>query len=141
MNSDCIFCKLIAGQIPSARVYEDEHTLAFMDIGPVVKGHTLVVPKQHCDPIVGTPDEVLRRLIVVCKKVAQAQRDALGADGMNVTQANGRVAGQIVPHIHFHVIPRFEKDGHHWNWNPKAYDSPAEMEAFAAKLRGAMEAF
>jgi histidine triad (HIT) family protein len=139
MNGDCIFCKLVAGEIPAAKVYEDEHTLAFMDIGPVVKGHTLVVPKQHSDPITGTPDEVLQRLIVVCKKVAQAQVDALGADGMNVTQANGRVAGQVVPHIHFHVIPRFEKDGHHGNWIPKTYDSPAEMEAFAAKIRGAME--
>ena len=139
MSSDCIFCKIVAGTIPSCRVYEDPDTVAFLDIGPVVKGHTLVIPREHHDPITGTPDAVLQKLIVVAKKIAQAQKDGLGADGMNVTQANGKVAGQVVPHIHFHVIPRFEQDGHHWNWNPKQYDNPEQMEQVARRIREAMK--
>ena len=139
MNSDCIFCKIVAGEIPSSRVYEDSDTLAFMDIGPVVKGHTLVIPKQHHDPITGTPDAVLQKLIVVVKKIAQAQMDGLKADGINVTQANGKIAGQIIPHIHFHVIPRFANDRHSWNWIPGKYDTPEEMREFAGKLQKSLK--
>lgn len=140
MNPDCIFCKLVAGEIPSAKVYEDADTIAFMDISPVVKGHTLVIPKKHYDPIIGTPDEVLQKLIVVAKKIAQAHFDGLKADGINVTQANGKVAGQIIPHIHFHVIPRFANDRHSWNWIPGKYDSPKEMSDMAQKIKSAIKA-
>ncbi len=135
MSEDCIFCKIVAGEIPSTKVYEDEHTLAFMDISPIVKGHTLVIPKQHHDPITQTPDDILARCISVAKRIAQAQMDALGADGVNLHQANGVAAGQVVPHIHFHVIPRFDKDGHHWNWSGKEYDSMEEMERVGEKLK------
>lgn len=138
MSEECIFCKIVAGEIPSTRVYEDDETLAFMDIGPVIKGHTLVIPKAHSDPITNTPADVLQKIIVVVQKVARAQIAGLGADGVNVTQANGRVAGQVVPHIHFHVIPRFEGDGHRWNWAAKSYDNPEETESFAARIRDAM---
>jgi len=134
-RNDCIFCKIIAGELPSTKVYEDDMTVAFMDIGPVVRGHTLVAPKRHCDPITDTPPEVLQALILVVQKIARAQVSGLQADGINVTQANGRVAGQIVPHIHFHVIPRFNDDEHSWNWVPKKYDSPEQMEDFAARIR------
>jgi histidine triad (HIT) family protein len=140
MNPDCVFCKIIAGQLPSTRIYEDERTLAIMDIGPIVKGHALVIPKAHHDPITATPPEVLGELIRVVQKVARAQFAGLKADGINVTQANGKAAGQIVPHIHFHVIPRFLTDGHHWNWTPKRYDSPEEMQQFAQRIRGAFDA-
>ncbi len=135
MNRDCIFCKIVEGELPCTKVYEDDDTLAFMDIGPVVKGHTLVIPKEHYDPITGTPPGVLQKLIVVVQKVAQAQIKGLGADGLNVTQANGSVAGQVVPHIHFHVIPRFESDGHKWNWLAKEYDNQEEMQAHADKIK------
>ena len=138
MNPDCIFCKIAAGELPSAKVYEDEDTLAFMDIGPIVKGHTLVIPKEHHDPITGTPPETLQKLIVVVQKIAQAQYDGLNADGINVTQANGQPAGQVVPHIHFHVIPRFEKDGHNWNWTPRKYNSQDEMELVAKKIEDSL---
>jgi len=138
MTSDCIFCKIVAGQVPCTKVYEDADAVAFMDIGPVVKGHTLVVPKTHHDRIVDTPPEVLRRLIVVVQKIAQAQIAGLKADGVNVSQANGKTAGQIVPHIHFHVIPRFESDGHKWNWTPKQYDDPAEMKQLADRIGAAL---
>jgi len=139
MSSDCIFCKIVAGEIPSCKVYEDADTLAFMDIGPVVKGHTLVIPRQHHDPITGTPDAVLQKLITVVKKVAQAQLDGLKADGINVTQANGQIAGQIIPHIHFHVIPRFANDRHSWNWIPKKYDNPEEMNMLAGKIKTSLK--
>lgn len=138
MTTDCIFCKIVAGQLPATLVYEDDTAVAFMDIGPVVKGHVLVVPKAHHDPLMATPDEILSHLIRVVRRIARAQTSALGADGVNVSQANGRSAGQLVPHIHFHVIPRFAGDGHHWNWNPKSYDDPSEMEALAARIRQAL---
>ena len=130
-----IFEKIIHRQIPATIVYEDDDTLAFMDIGPIVKGHTLVIPKTCYDPITATPDEVLAKLIAVAKRIAAAQMERLGADGVNIMQNNGAVAGQEVPHIHLHVIPRFEGDGHHWNWNAKRYDSPEEMNQLAEKLR------
>lgn len=139
MNEECIFCKIIAGQLPCTRIYEDRDVIAFLDIGPVVKGHTLVVPKLHCDPITHTPLDVLQRLIAVVQKIARAQVRGLKADGINVTQANGRSAGQIVPHIHFHVIPRFESDGHHWNWTPRKYENNEEMQSVGDKIRRALE--
>lgn len=131
---DCIFCKIVAGTIPSVKIYEDNLVLAFMDVGPIIKGHVLVIPKIHYDPITETPDSVLTGLIVVVRKVARAQMAGLEADGINVTQANGKCAGQAVPHLHFHVIPRFNKDGHHWNWDAKRYDSPEEMHRFAERI-------
>lgn len=133
--SDCIFCRIAAKEIPATVVYEDDDVLAFMDIGPIIKGHALVIPKQHHDPVTETPDDILAKLHIVAKRVAQAQMNALGADGVNIMQNNGAAAGQEVPHIHVHVIPRFEGDGHHWNWNPKTYDDFDEMAELAKKLR------
>lgn len=109
-----------------------------MDIGPVVKGHTLVIPKEHWDPITETPAPVLQELIVAVQEIARAQLRGLAADGVNVTQANGAVAGQVILHIHFHVIPRFLSDKHSWNWQQKEYDSPTEMAEFAERIRGAL---
>ena len=139
MNTDCVFCKIIAGTLPCAKVCEDADTLAIMDIGPVVKGHTLVIPKLHCDPITGVPAEVLQRLILTVQRVAGAVFKGLGADGLNVTQANGQVAGQIVPHVHFHVIPRFERDGQSRNWIPGKYESKEEMNQFSERIRKALK--
>ncbi len=135
MSNNCIFCKIVAGTLPCTKIYEDDDLLAFMDIGPVVKGHSLVIPKKHYNTIEDTPEIVLQKLIVVVKKIACAQKRALNADGINVSQANGQTAGQVVPHLHFHIIPRFETDGHHWNWVAREYDSDDEMRAFAAKIR------
>jgi len=138
MNSDCVFCRIIAGELPCTKVYEDDDTLAFLDIAPVVKGHTLVIPKNHTESIMDTPDEVLQKLIAVVRKIADAQVKALKADGVNVTQANGKVAGQVVSHIHFHAIPRFSDDGHSWNWRQLDYDNTDEMSACADKLCGVL---
>ena len=136
--TDCIFCKIVAGQIPSIKVYEDGDVLAFMDIGPLVKGHVLVIPKAHHDPLADTPADVLAKVVAVVRRVVRAQRDGLGADGANVHQANGSVAGQVVPHLHFHVVPRFKHDGHHWNWTPHPYADLSEASALADRMKAAL---
>lgn len=138
MSQDCIFCRIVKGDVPCARVYEDADVLAFMDIHPVVKGHTLVIPKLHCDPITQAPVEALARTIAVVQRVARAQYQALHAAGVSVSQANGASAGQEVPHVHFHVIPRFEDDLPQRRWQPGTYDSLEEMRQFADRLRAAM---
>jgi histidine triad (HIT) family protein len=138
MSTQCVFCRIVRGELPSVRLYEDDAVLAFMDIGPIVKGHALVIPKRHYDPITETPDDVLGRLVAVVRRIASAQMSGLGADGVNVHQTNGAVAGQVVPHVHFHVIPRFRGDGHSWNWRAKRYDDPSEMEALAGRIRGGL---
>jgi len=133
--SDCIFCKMVAKEIPATVVYEDDDVLAFMDIGPIIKGHALVISKKHYDPVTETPDETLARLHGVAKRIAAAQMNGLGADGVNIMQNNGAAAGQVVPHIHVHVIPRFDGDGHHWNWTAKKYENFDEMVELAEKMR------
>ncbi len=135
---DCVFCRIIAGEIPSVRIDEDERTLAFMDIAPLVKGHALVIPKTHCDLLTSTPADELFACIAAVRRVAQAQMKALHPDGINIHQASGTAAGQVVPHLHFHVIPRFSDDGHHWNWHGGAYHSPEQMQHFGARLRDAI---
>lgn len=138
MSADCIFCKIVRGEIPATKLYEDDHVLAFMDIGPIIKGHALVIPKQHYDPITAAPAEALAKAIAVVQRIARAQFEGMKADGVNVHQTNGRAAGQVVPHVHFHVIPRFANDGHSWNWRAKKYDSMDEMQQYAERIRGAM---
>lgn len=133
--SDCIFCKIVNKEIPATVIFEDDDVLAFMDIGPIIKGHALVIPKEHYDPITETPDDILAKLHVTAKKIATAQMNGLGADGVNIVQNNGKASGQEVEHIHVHVIPRFENDGHHWNWRPKKYNDFDEMNELAKKLR------
>ena len=137
-NPSCVFCRIVAGELPATRVYEDAEVLAFMDSGPIIKGHTLVIPKAHHDPLTRTPPDVLARVMAVVQQIARAQMDGLKADGINVVQANGAAAGQVVPHLHVHVIPRFRNDGHHWNWAAKKYDDPAEMQRLAEQIRQAL---
>lgn len=130
-----IFEKIINREIPATIVYEDEDTLAFMDIGPIIKGHTLVIPKACYNLITEMPDAILGKMIRVAKQIAAAQIKGLGADGVNIIQNNGAASGQEVPHFHIHVIPRFTNDGHRWNWAAKKYDSLDEMEQLAKKIR------
>lgn len=137
MANACIFCRIIAGELPSARVYEDDTTVAFMDINPVNKGHTLVVPKAHHDPLTAVPSEILKRTILTVQRVAAAQYAGLNAVAINVTQANGELAGQCVPHVHFHVIPRYAGDPPH-HWSPGKYDSQEQMHQYASRIRNAM---
>lgn len=140
MNTeDCIFCRIARGEIPATTVCEETDCLAFMDIGPVVKGHVLVIPRQHYATLTEAPPQVLADLLRLVQRIVRAQRKGLGAEGCNVIQNNGRVAGQLVPHLHFHVIPRFADDGHHWNWDAKKYADQNEMQGYADRIRQALE--
>ena len=109
--NDCIFCKVISGDIPSSKIYEDEETFAFLDIRPTNKGHILVVPKEHYNNIFDAPDDVMCALIKTSKKMALVVKQALNARGVNVYMNNESGAGQVVFHTHIHIIPRFERDG------------------------------
>lgn len=140
MKNECIFCRIVAGELPAVKIYSDDTVIAFMDINPVQKGHALVIPRKHYDPITATPDEVLAAMIRAAKAVAAAQIAALGAIGINVTQANGAAAGQIVPHIHIHIIPRCPNAADPGNWQPSAYRDNDEMQQYGTLLREAIHA-
>jgi histidine triad (HIT) family protein len=132
--NDCLFCKIVAGEIPSSKVYEDEHTYAFLDINPTNIGHTLVIPKKHYENIYDLPQEDLHYVMSTVKKLALPIQTALKADGVNVIQNNGSAAGQIIFHSHTHIIPRFENDGfRHWPCE-RMYDD-GEMDAVAEKIK------
>ena len=107
----CIFCKIIKGEIPCSKVYENDKVLAFLDISPVNKGHTLVVPKKHFTNILDIDEKELDEVGRVVRKVAPAVKEAVDADGLNIMSSNGEAAGQVVMHSHIHIIPRFKDDG------------------------------
>ena len=130
---DCIFCKIINREIPCSKVYENDKVMAFLDIAPVNKGHTLVVPKEHHKDLLDTPDNLLAETIKVIKKVAKAVMRATGAEGFNLGVNNGKAAGQVVMHLHFHIMPRFEDDGLKL-WSGKKYEGKEEEET-AEKIR------
>jgi len=108
---DCIFCKIVDGTLPSYKIYEDEDTLAFLDIAPVNYGHVLVIPKKHYENIEAIPEDELAKVIQAVKRVGRSIKENLGSQGYNANVNNDPVAGQIIPHLHFHVIPRAEGDG------------------------------
>lgn len=117
--TDCLFCNIVSGKIPTNKIFEDEHTFAFLDIHPINRGHTLVIPKIHFMNMYETPialfESVMRTVHLLAPKVKQA----VGADGINIGINNNKSAGQIVDHLHVHIIPRFEGDGHgSWHGNP-----------------------
>jgi histidine triad (HIT) family protein len=114
--ADCVFCMIRDGKIPSAKVYDDERTLAFMDINPLTRGHCLVATKAHAATLYDAELEDLKAAIATAKKVAGALRKALSPDGLNVLQANGAAAFQSVPHFHLHLIPRWTGDGKGFDW-------------------------
>ena len=116
---DCVFCKIVAGELPSYKVYEDEKVLAFLDINPVNPGHTLLIPKEHYETTLDTPDELLQAMAAAMKKIAPAVMRAVKADAWNLGVNNGAAAGQIVMHTHWHIIPRFARDEHRlWRGEP-----------------------
>ncbi len=134
MEKGCLFCKIIAGEIPSAKIYEDEHSFAFLDINPVNPGHSLLVPKKHFTSLYETPDETLKELSPLVKKLAIAVKKAVSADGVNIGMNNDPAAGQIIFHAHFHVIPRFAADGHK-HWRGKRPYKDGEMDEVAEKIK------
>ncbi|MCE9643773.1 HIT family protein [Candidatus Parcubacteria bacterium] len=131
MDTDCIFCKILTGDIPSLKVYEDESTYAFLDIHPVNTGHILVIPKRHSRNILDISDEDLASLTATAKKAAQALIST-GAEGVNIITNNEKPAGQVVFHTHWHIVPRYEGDGFtHWRGTAR---SEEEMEAKRQEL-------
>lgn len=120
--ADCIFCKIVAGQIPCTKVYEDAACLAFMDINPISPGHTLVVPKRHYEAITEMSADEAAALFRPIPSLAAAVKEAIGAEALNVLQNNGRAAGQAVDHLHVHLIPRWAGDGLGFRWPAKSAD-------------------
>src|SRR5215471_10975510 len=135
--TDCVFCKICEGQIPSMKVYEDERTLVIMDINPLNPGHCLVLTKTHAATLFDSDPEDLAAAIVAAQKVAHAIRDALQADGLNVLQANGAAAFQSVPHFHLHLIPRWPNDGKGFDWTLVPGDREAITKT-GERLRAAL---
>ena len=126
MKNDCVFCAIAAGEIPSFKVYEDDLVLAYLDINPFSKGHTLVIPKEHSKGLLDTDDETLAAVISRVKKVAAHVAASLGCDGFNILQNNGEAAGQTVRHLHFHIVPR-------WTGDPLVFENgKGDMEALKA---------
>jgi histidine triad (HIT) family protein len=126
MLSNCIFCKIIKGDIPSATVYEDEYFKAIMDISPAAKGHIIILPKQHSDNLLELDADSASRALLVAQKIARAQMEELKCDGVNLLQNNGEAAGQTVNHFHIHLIPRYNGDEVAIEWPHGTY---AEGEA------------
>jgi histidine triad (HIT) family protein len=114
--TDCVFCKLRDGQIPSMKIFEDDKTLAFMDINPLNSGHCLVITKTHAANLFEAELDDLQAAIATAQRVALAIRDGLKPDGLNMLQANGAAAFQSVPHFHLHLIPRWNNDGKGFDW-------------------------
>jgi len=138
-DPQCIFCKILAGDIPSERVYEDEETVAFLDLHPIARGHTLLIPRSHHETLLDTPHETLSALVGAAPKVARAVMAAVGGEGFNFFQFNGSCSGQEVMHLHFHIIPRRPGDGVAYGWKQGRY-AEGEMAALGAKVREALEA-
>ena len=133
-QSDCIFCTIINGGIPAAKVFESEDALAFLDIAPVSPGHALVIPKAHYETVLDIPAQAGAALLEAVQKVAKAVMEATDAHGFNLYMNTYEAAGQLVPHAHWHIIPRFRDDGLKL-WPQAAYDSPEAMTQMALAIQ------
>jgi histidine triad (HIT) family protein len=134
---DCLFCQIISKALPSIPIYEDEKFYAFLDIHPVNSGHTLVIPKEHSRHLLDATEETARGLMAVTQKIARAVCGGLGINDFNLEMNCGPIAGQIVPHLHMHIVPRHADDGLK-HWPGKSY-MEGEAEAVAEKIRAAIE--
>jgi histidine triad (HIT) family protein len=133
LDSRCLFCRIIGGQIPCHRIDENQHVLAFLDINPLTAGHTIVVPKHHAEFLEALPPEWVEGLARALGPLAARVARALGAAGYNVLVNNGQAAGQVIPHVHFHIIPRREGDGLGYRWKARAA-SESELAELAARI-------
>ena len=131
--ADCIFCKIVQGEIPCAKVYEDDQVLSFLDINPINSGHTLVLPKTHYTTLFQVDPDDMEACILASQKIAEAIYIGVKAAGLNLLQNNFRAAGQLIEHVHFHLIPRFENDGFLTSWPGKEYPA-GEMEKTLKKI-------
>jgi histidine triad (HIT) family protein len=130
---DCIFCKIASGAIPSLRILDTPDAFAFLDIGPLAPGHALLIPRQHFESILDVPPDAIRTLTSHLSPLARAILKATGATGLNVLQNTGESAGQLVQHLHFHLIPRRSHDGLGFIWNARKY-AAGEAEAVQAAI-------
>jgi histidine triad (HIT) family protein len=134
-QTDCIFCKIVAGELSASVVDEDDHTIAFMDINPATPGHALVIPRTHAADLLEIEPSQLAAVSIAAKRLAARAKERLGADGVNVINSCGAAAWQTVFHFHLHVIPRYQGDPLLLPWTPAPGD-PEEIAAVAAKLSG-----
>ena len=133
-DDNCIFCKIVAGKIPCVKIYEDDNSLAFMDIGPVSPGHVLLISKEHFLTLDEMPAESVAKTCMALPAIVGAVQKATGCGGVNVLQNNGTLAGQVVPHVHFHIIPRYGKTGEfRFDWPAGKYPD-GQMQQFADKI-------
>ncbi len=134
-DPDCIFCKIVAGELPAEKVDEDEHTISFMDINPWTRGHALVIPRNHHKNLYEVDPEDLAHTVRAAQRLALRARDALGADGVNLLNSCEAAAWQTVFHLHVHVIPRYDDDPLRLPGQPQE-PADGELAAVAAELRG-----
>lgn len=137
MGDDCVFCKIIRGEIPSSQIYEDEDFKAILDINPASKGHALILPKRHYANVYEMPEDLVAKAMVLAKRLATHMTEKLGCDGFNLLQNNGEVAGQTVFHFHMHLIPRYQgaDNKNLLTWNHLSYqDGEAQQLAEELKL-------
>lgn len=132
-DENCIFCKILAGEIPSTAVYEDDDFKAILDVNPAARGHVIILPKNHAANIYELPDEDASKIMIVAKKIATAIEKAYHCDGVNILQNNGEAAGQTVFHLHVHVIPRFKEDTVNIGW--KQGDMPEDLDAICKEIQ------
>jgi len=138
MANTCIFCKIIAGELPSYKIYEDDKIMAFLDIAPVNKGHALVIPKEHYEDTLETPDELLKHMAVTIKKISKAIMKITGARACNIGMNNGAESGQVVFHTHWHIMPRFENDGYKLWQGKDAIYAAGEADRIANEIKNAV---
>ncbi len=138
IEASCIFCRIVKGELPSEKIYEDKNFIAIMDIMPANKGHVLIISKEHYETITDIPEKLLREMIAVVQKIAKAVVKGLDAEGLNILQYNKLVSGQTIPHVHFHIIPRFKDDGLRINWPQGRYEGN-ELRKYADRIKVALK--
>ena len=131
---NCIFCKIVNNEIPSSKVYEDNDILSFMDINPNNKGHSLVITKKHIETFNEIPKDLLQKLILIVQKVSNSVQDSTSCHGYNIVMNNKKASGQLVPHVHFHIIPRFENDNVASDWKTTKYNEN-EIDEYANAIK------
>ncbi len=137
MPGECIFCRIVKGELPCYKLYEDDSVISFLDIFPVHPGHALVVPKKHSIDIFDTDEATMKQMIAVAKKLSPAVMNAAKADGINIGMNNGEAAGQEVPHAHLHVIPRYKGDGLK-NWGKNLFKDDRHKQELCEAIKKAL---
>ena len=134
-DTNCIFCKIANGEIPSKTLYEDDKFRVILDLGPASKGHALILPKEHYADLYELPEETAGEVMKLAKKMAAQMTQRLGCEGFNLVQNNGELAGQTVFHFHLHLIPRYRDDGQKIGWKPQEA-TQEELETIRAQITG-----